>query len=484
LTDAATGVQLSSENVEQPVGDLLALRDRLSEEVARQLRLRLGEAIQLHERREAVSVPQAWDLLLRAEEFRRQTDQLPLRDSVTARALFLEADSLLLRAQRLDPAWAEPTTLRGWLAYDQAGWGFGPADSGGVPRGPAAAAWIATGIGRADEALRITPGDAGALELRGSLRYRGWVISTFAGARDTTGELTLAEHDLRMAANATGRTRPSALSTLSSVLQFAGKLDASNVAARRAYDADAFLADADAIVLRLFETAFELGRFAEAGQWCERGARTYPANWHFRLCRLRLLAWSPQVRPDVPTAWRLLRELDSLADPDERPWLRPQMRLVVAAVIAAAGLRDSAERVIAAVEPAGSGDPDLLYYEALARARLGQARTVAGLLEELLRRIPNYRPILRGQWEFRDAWRDSTVALSGRGAAPRLAPAVPTRVATHRSARNRQDSESRDETTHDIWDSPWDLIAVTPSHTAVHTPGCSTGSGICPRPTA
>ena len=404
LTDAATGVQLSSENVEQPVGDLLALRDRLSDEVARQLRLRLGEAIQLHERRKAASVPQAWDLLLRAEGIRRQTDRLPLRDSVTARGLFLEADSLLLHAQWLDPAWAEPTTLRGWLAYDQAGWGFGPADSGGVPRGPIAARWIATGIRRADEALGIMPGDPGALELRGCFGTAALGNLEFRGARDTTGELALAERDLRMAANAAEVSRPSALSTLSIVLQFAGKLDAANVAAEAAYDADAFLADADAIVLRLFETAFELGRFAEAGDWCERGAQTYPESWHFRLCRLRLLAWSPQVRPDVPAAWRILDQLDSLADPDERPWLGPQMRLAVAAVIAAAGLRDSAERVIATVGTAGSGDPDC-HYEALARARLGQVRTVAALLKELLRWIPNYAPILRSHLEFRDAWR-------------------------------------------------------------------------------
>ena len=449
LTDAPSGVQLSSESVEQPLGSLLALRDRLTEEVARQLRVRLGEAIRLHERRRAASVPQAWELLLRAEALRQQTDRLLLRDSATARALFLEADSMLRRAQRLDPGWAEPTTLRGWLAFDQAGWGFGPADSGGVPRGPIAAAWIAAGIRLADGALHISPGDPGALELRGALRYRGWVILTFAGERDSTGQLELAERDLRAAADALEGARAKAFSMLSNVLQFAGKLDESNVAARRAFDADAFLADADAIVLRLFATSFELGRFAEAADWCDRGGRTYPSNWRFQMCRLRLLAWSPGVRPDVAAAWRVLGQLDFLAGPDERPWLRPQMRLVVAAVIAAAGLRDSAERVIAAAKTTGSGDPDLLYYEALARARLGQAQSVARLLKELLRRIPNYRPFLHSHPEFREAWHDS--ALSRRGAAGgvstlAVAPvgAVPIAYPTPAAARCcRLDSECR-----------------------------------------
>jgi eukaryotic-like serine/threonine-protein kinase len=404
LIDAFSGVQLSSESLEQPVGDLLALRDRLSEEVAQQLRQRLGEAVQLRERRKAATVPQAWDLVLRAEEIRRQTDRLTLRDSLTARGLFREADTLLGRAQGLDSAWAEPTTIRGWLAYDQAGWGFGAVDSGGVPRGRVATAWITTGIRRANEALRVAPGDPGALELRGTLRYRGWVMSTFAGVRDTTGELALAETDLRAAAEAPGSARPRALSTLSSVLQFAGKLDEANIAARQAYEADAFFTDADGTVLRLFDTSLELGRFGDAAGWCDRGVQTFPDNWRFRMCRLRLLAWSPEIRPDVPTAWHLLSELDSLALPDERTWLLPQMRLAVAAVIAAAGLRDSAERVIAAVGSRASGDPDLLYYEALARARLGQTRAVARLLQVLLQRIPNYEASLRSDLEFRDVW--------------------------------------------------------------------------------
>jgi len=278
-----------------------------------------------------------------------------------------------------------------------------------VPRGPAANAWIATGIRHAEEALRIAPKDPDALELRGTLRYRGWVISTFAGKRDTTGELELAERDLRAASGAPGSARPRALSTLSDVLQFAGKVDESNGAAKLAYEADAFLTNADAIVLRLFDTSLALGRFAEASDWCDRGNRIYPGNWRFRMCRLRLLAWSPAVRPDVRAAWRLLDQLDSLADPDERPWLDPQMRLVVAAVIAAAGLRDSAERVIAAAKAAGSGDPDLLYYEALARARLGQVETMARLVKELLRRIPNLLPYLQSHPEFREAWHDASL---------------------------------------------------------------------------
>jgi eukaryotic-like serine/threonine-protein kinase len=418
LADAPSGVQLSSVTFEQPFGNLLELRDHLTTEVAHQLRVRLGEEVELRERRQAATVPAAWELLLRAEGLRRQTDQLLLQDSVTARGLFLEADSLLQVAERLDPGWAEPATLRGWLAYDQAGLGFGAVDSGGVPRGRTPAAWIATGIRHADHALRIGPAAPGTLELRGALRYRGWVISTFAGERDTTGELQQAERDLRAAAAVPGSVQPRALSTLSNVLQFAGKLAEANVAARRAYEENTYLADADAIVLRLFDTSLELRRFGEAKQWCDRGRTTFPDNWRFCMCRLSLLAWSPAVRPEISEAWRTYARLDSLASPDERPWLLPQMRMIVASVLAAAGHRDSAERLIAAVNGGASGDPDLLYYEALARVRLGQPAAAARLIAALLRRLPNYRPLLRSHPEFEALWDDPGLHALATGADP------------------------------------------------------------------
>jgi tetratricopeptide (TPR) repeat protein len=209
------------------------------------------------------------------------------------------------------------------------------------------------------------------------------------------------------------------------VLQFAGKLAEANVAARRAYEANTYLADADAIVLILFDTSLELRRFDEAEQWCDRGQATFPNNWRFCMCQLSLLAWSPAVRPEVPKAWRTFARLDSLASPDERPWLLPQMRMIVASVLAAAGRRDSAERVIASVNRDASGDLDLLYYEALARVRLGQPAAAARLIEAMLRRVPNYRPFLRSHPEFEGLWDDPglrTLAWAHTSGRPEATP--------------------------------------------------------------
>jgi TolB-like protein/tetratricopeptide (TPR) repeat protein len=411
LTDARTGVQLSTESFEQPFDSLLALRDRLSEEVARQLRIRVGEQVQLGERRAGTTVAEAWDLLLRAERLRDQADNLSGPDTSEARRLYRQADSLLSAAEALDPRWAEPRVARGWLADGQADWARAAAD--GSFGGTAALDWIGRGIRQADAALRTAPGHAEALELRGTLNYHAWAAVTYAGERDSLNRLQTAERDLRSAALGAGPTQPRALSTLSLVLHFAGKVAEANLAAGQAYEADAYLADADAIVLRLFDTSLELRRYPDAAQWCERGARTFPGDWRFRMCRLSLLAWSPEMRPDPGEAWRLLAELDSLASADERSWLRPQMTMVVAAVLAAAGLRDSAERVIARVSGA-EADPDVIYYEALARARMGQREAAAALVAELLRRLPNFAPFLRGHSSLADLWTDPRLAALER----------------------------------------------------------------------
>jgi hypothetical protein len=190
------------------------------------------------------------------------------------------------------------------------------------------------------------------------------------------------------------------------VLQFSGKVAESKLAAQRAYEADAYLRDASAIVLRLFDTSLELKRYSEAAGWCERGRESFPSEWTFRMCRLSLMAWSPEVEADVPAAWQVLAEIDTVAAPGDRVWLRPQMTMMVAAVVAAAGLRDSAERVIDRARAEAPADPALTYYEALARVRLGQRAEAAERLATLLRRSPIFEAFLRSHSAFEPLWSD------------------------------------------------------------------------------
>jgi TolB-like protein len=394
LVDAGNGVQLFSGDFERPFRDVLELSDEMAEEVARQLRIRLGEAVQLRERRARTRNATAWDLVLQAEQIRGELLEIPTRDSAAGTRLYLEADSLAALAERLDRSWIEPTLLRGWLAYDLAD---RAADTRIVER-------IHQGVEHATRALQKSPGAPEALELRGSLLYRGWVLINQRGIRDTTGQLARAERDLRTAASIPHRHQARALSTLSAVLQYRGKLAEANVAAKRAYETDAYLRDATAIVLRLFDTSLNLKRYGEAADWCERGRRTFPKAWVFRMCQLSLMAWSPSVEPNVEKAWHILGELDAVASPDVLSWAKPQMTMIVAAVIGRATLRDSAERVITRAKSAGGTDPDIPYYEALARMRLGQSDEAARLLQGIIRQTPDDIPLLRSEAPFSSLW--------------------------------------------------------------------------------
>jgi TolB-like protein len=406
LSDAANAVQLFSGTFEKPLGSILDLRDTLADELARQLRTRLGEAITLKERRAGTSSSAAWDLVLQAEQLREEAQDLSLQELSTSDALYRRADSLLSEAEKLDAAWAEPAVLRGWLAYDQADRAAGapPKDGGGSTA--TVLKWINTGIRHADRALLKGLATPEAFELRGSLLYRGWALTSLAGARGSINQLERAESDLRKAADVQYPHQARALSTVSAVHQLLGKLSEANFAARRAYEADAFLRDASAIVFRLFHTSLDLKRYSEAAHWCDRGRRSYPNEWLFLICQLSLMAWSPPVKPDVRRAWSIMEELDAVASSDILTWLKPQMTMMVAAVIARASLADSAERVIARANTAAPADTQMLYYETLARVLLGQPDKAAGLLHQLIQRNPNFVRTFRSDPALSSLWND------------------------------------------------------------------------------
>jgi eukaryotic-like serine/threonine-protein kinase len=405
LTDATTGTQLFSGSFEKPFGNVLDLRDQMADEITRQLRVRLGEAVQLKERRAGTRNATAWDLVHRAEQLRARVMELPSSESVSARAVLNEADSLLVIADTLDSGWADPVVLRGWVAYDQADRAADVMDTA-QSASAAIERWIQRGIAHANHALEKSRGSPEALELRGTLLYRSWALSGLYGIRDTTAKLERAERDLRGAASVQHRHQARALSTLSAVLEFSGKVAEANLAAERAYEADAFLRDANVIMFRVFNTSLDMKRYGDAERWCERGRRTFPQDWTFLMCQLSLLGWSPVIEPDVNRAWGVLRQLDTVAPADALVWIKPEMTMMVAAVLARAGLGDSAERVIARTKMTAPPDPQLPYYEALARVRLKQPVIAAGLVEELVRRSPNLTRFLRSRTAFESLWAD------------------------------------------------------------------------------
>jgi serine/threonine-protein kinase len=392
LIDATNGNQLRSQTLERPWGDLFVLRDAVAQQVSRFLREELGQEVQLRQRRAATGSVAAWELVQRAQ--RQWDDARALRlsgDEGGADALLGTGDSLLARAEAYDPAWVEPVLLRGWLAAERA-------SLLGVGSGAPRPFWIRVGLEHAERALARRPAYPPALELRGTLLAKQWLLTQAGGG---AGAVEAAERDLRAAAVPANPSQGRAWSALSQLLQARGKVAEANLAAERAYRADAFLRDAAEIVYRLYYTSSDLDRQADALRWCSEGRARFPGDWRFAYCQLAMLLWPGGERPDVDRAWGLVADLERLSTPADRAAYTPRWHLLVAGVLARAGRPDSARAVIGRSRAAAPNDPEMDYNEAVARTLLGERARALSLLGSYLKAMPQVRDYLGADPAFR-----------------------------------------------------------------------------------
>ena len=359
LVDAASGADFERASFEQPAAKVLALKDTLAARVARMVRGRLGEEIELRQQREATENAEAWALVQRAEQRRGDGEQrMAANDTAGVLAAFRGADSLLIQARALDGQWAEPLIKRALIDY-RASRFFGRDP-------PRAAPWIDSGVARAGEALTLSPKNASALELRGELRYWRYLLNIESDAKKAGDSIKVAQQDLEQATTL-NPSQAGAWAALSHLYAVETNMTDSKLAARRAYEEDAYLSNADLVIWRLFTTSYDLEQFPEAKHWCEVGTHRFPAEPRFDECALRLMA-APPESADVRRAWRLADSLATKAPESERAYRRGMGQALTAAVVAKAGLGDSARHVLARVDvPAGS-DPtrDVNWDEAVA----------------------------------------------------------------------------------------------------------------------
>ena len=366
LVDGLSGADIERAVQEIPTGQFLAARDSVAETVSQLLRTRLGEEIQLRERRTGTSDPEAWALVQRAERLGADAEDAfeagePLDGSIQA---YEEADELLAAAETIDPDWVEPVAERARAAYRRAwfSWQEGDID--------AAVREKDVGLEHAERALAMDPDNAAALEHRGTLSV--FTAATLGPPQDELMRLLAsAEADLE-AAVAEDPTRATAHAMLSFVL--AGKQEhvGAVLSARRALEEDAYLRGADRVYDRLVYTQYELEQFRDAAQWCEEGRRRFPDNFRFVECELWLMATELR-EPDVDEAWQWLERLEALAPESLRAFKRGVGQIMVAGVLRRASLPDSAESVFSAVDHSEQVDPQrqLFAYEAAIRATTG-----------------------------------------------------------------------------------------------------------------
>ncbi len=375
LVDGQSGVEFDRAVLERPAAELLAARDAVAEETARLLRGLLGHQVQLrHTKRQTESLA-AWTLYQRAEFERKQAEDALLEGDAGAMATaFGRADSLLVQAQLLDPAWPEPAVLRGLVAFRRSRLGTDLDDM---------EAWVDRGLERVQVALDLDPNDARALEVRGTLKYWHWLMGVVPERDESDALFRSARADLERAVDIDDRLA-SAYACLSHLYLNAPDLTAAVLAGRKAYEEDAYLADADLVIWRIASASLNLGQYREMARWCDTGRERFPGNYRFVACQL-LAMNTDAVEPDVPAAWDLLAALDSLAPVNQRDWEVARARLAIGGILARADLPDSARAVLARAHAriTEQVDPtrDLLLLEGEMWSRLGDDDHAIDLLK-------------------------------------------------------------------------------------------------------
>jgi DNA-binding SARP family transcriptional activator/TolB-like protein len=419
LIDAATEAHLESRVVGRPMGDVVALQRAVAEEVAASLRRRLGRQLQLRQARAETASAEALALALQGEQLtadasRLEGEQNPL-DVASALRLLQRADTLLARAQAADPAWARPAVQRGWVAVALA-------RRQGVPRPDTL---LSAALRHADRVLARHPGDARALELRGTVTFMQGVDAVQAGGQPE--RLDRAERDLRTAV-AAEPSLASAWSRLSQLLRYRGRFAEADLAARRALQEDAYLDDAADVLHSLYNGALALGDYPAASDWCERGRARFPTDWRLLECRLTLLREDPAQPQDPALAWELVGALDAMDPPARargagRAYSPVYRRMVAASVSARAGDAARARAGVARARREVGNDAELrlslAYDEAYVRLRLGEREAARRLLDALVAARPPLGPYLRRDPLFRELFTPPPASSPGtRPSAP------------------------------------------------------------------
>jgi tetratricopeptide (TPR) repeat protein len=403
LVDGASGADFKRASFDQPAAGLLGMvRDSLTQRVAEFLRERLGEEVRLHAGRLGTTSVVAWSLRERAEKSRKDAEAALQRpDARAAMAAFRQSDSLAALAEQGDDKWIEPVVFRGQLAYRRARLADSPSEA--LP-------WLQVAASHAERALRLAPNDASAMELRGTVRYFHWTLHVTPDPATAQRLLQSARQDLEAAVQGDPGLA-SAYSTLSHLYYQFDDLPAAVLAARRAYEQDAYLSVAGDVLSRLYIGSLDLEQFSQAVRWCNELTRRFAHDYRSAECGLTLMT-TPALAPDITRAWQLVAVLDTVAPEGRWAYIRIESRLKAGGVIARAGLRDSARHVLdqahAARTPAADPAQELLSIEAYQRILAGDRDDAIALLTRYAAANPGH--FERGQdigWWWRELRNDA-----------------------------------------------------------------------------
>jgi eukaryotic-like serine/threonine-protein kinase len=362
LVDGVSGADFARATIEKLASAPREVVDTVAQQVAELLRVRLGEEVRLRSTRISTASTAAWSLLQRAENVRKEAEELVGSRPTLAVARFMQSDSIAARSEQADSTWPVPRVFRSQVAYRISRLSFDP---------QVASPWIEQGLHHAARALMLTNREPSALASRGILAYWKWLLQLGGDSAQSEHLLRNARTDLETAVKVEPQLAD-AWSALSHLYMQLPDLERAKLAAIRAYEADTYLTGIDMVLYRLFTTSYDLEQFEEAARWCKVGATRFPEHPRFVECQLWLVAESGEPK-NVAEAWRLAKRWTELSPTTTRPHFQRQGELFVAAVLAQAGLEDSARAVIERARASSKEDPnlELPYLEARAYLLLG-----------------------------------------------------------------------------------------------------------------
>ncbi|MDQ2666568.1 MAG: serine/threonine-protein kinase [Gemmatimonadota bacterium] len=396
LIDAASGQQLYSTTIQRPWSMVFRLQDSLTTEMAFALRTELGEVIATRLHQASTQSQPAWDeAQLASQAFRQAIVIHRGSDEKHAAELMLRADALYARAETLDGKWPLPTFKRATLAWTMAEWrvGVGPADDAHRTMlvhsdTSSPLRWASRALRLADVALRKGTDTADIRRLRGAVLFEMASRSTSKGGSDTLFRAAEASFQAAVAARP---TLAPAWSGLANIYMHDGRFADAAEAAQQAYSSDAFF-EVRATISLGFYAALYSRRFDEAKTWCDAGLVRYSGDPEFAECRLTLLGWMGGRRPDdVTRAWRELAGIERRDSTGMLSASWSSRRYMVAAIIARAGMRDSAMHVVSRIharQAAQKGPPSGTLEDAWVRLLLGDREPALLLVLQHLASAP------------------------------------------------------------------------------------------------
>jgi eukaryotic-like serine/threonine-protein kinase len=394
-------------NVTIPRDSLFAAEESVAGKVAELLRTLLGPEIELRSTQAGTRIIAAWTLYNRAEKLRKDAARQAGASRDSAHTTLALADSLVRQSERADPRWADPIALevdvalqRGRLYNQQK-----------AEERPERARFFQQALDAAERLVKMDPTSARAFALRGTAKYAQWSLALTTDPDARANELKAAGADLENAVRLDPNLA-SAYATLSSVYYDRKDRFSALQNARRAYETDAFLSNAELILNRLFWTSSDTDNFAEARRWCDEGRRRFPANYLFTLCQL----WSllpPDATPDIPRAWNLAAQVESLAPPVAKAFQSRKAQMIVGGVIGRAGkaaggqraLMDSANNVLvrARADREIDTEGELPGFEAIMRTQMGELEKGLEMLKQYVATHPDHFFLVGGNihWWWR-----------------------------------------------------------------------------------